>query len=110
MADDDKLLINYLSIELNNAGHTVIAVATSFKEALELIQNLTDVDVGLVDGNLSWFSTGGKEGKQIAAAFREKFPGKPLFSTSVVEQPWSDDPNLTTRNGYDRLVKRVTEA
>lgn len=112
IVDDSQDYRESLSEFLGMVGHTVVAEAGSLNQALELVNSLHqgDVDVALIDGNLSHFSQGGFDDARVAEAFREKLPGVPLFSISLDEQQWSDDPSLTKRDGSWVIAERVTKA
>lgn len=112
LVDDDENFRKAIAGYLKEAGHIIAAEAETLPQALETVESLQTegVDVALLDGNLSPHSEGGLEGKAVAEAFREKFPGKALFSISSDRQPWSDDPNLTAWSGPEEIVRKVTEA
>ena len=110
VVDDNDDYRDSLKEFLILSGHTVIAEATSLGSAMETIKGLENVDVALIDGNLSETSRGGYDGARVAKEFREKFPGVPLYAISVDSQPWSDDPTLTKLNESWVIAERVTKA
>lgn len=110
IVDDDADTRDIIGDYMQMAGHKVVAEAGSVAAALTVIAKLRDVDVALVDGNLSPHSRDGQDGAEVAAAFRQKFPGKPVFSISADRQLWSDDPDLSARDGVEEILKRVNEA
>ncbi len=112
LVDDSEDIRDTLRYHLTKAGHRVVAEASTLEDALDAITLLEerDVDVALVDGNLTPSSSGGLDGGTVANKFRNKFPGKSLFSISGDEQPWSDDPYMTSDVGYRKIAERVTNA
>ncbi len=111
LAEDDDSYAGALTKILELDGHQIILRVSSLQAALEAIlgMNEDEVDVALVDGNLSEDSLGGDDGQRIAEEFRSKFPDKPLLAISGDEQSWSDDPTITKRSGAGVISDKVSE-
>lgn len=76
VAEDEKDWQELIVEILEDAGHEVTLTASSLDEALAATQKLREkqVQVAIVDGNLSRISSRGNDGQAIIAAIRENAP------------------------------------
>lgn len=109
VVDDNENARKMVKEQLESAGHSVAAESESLPATLLMLDYLSNIDGALLDGNLSPYSEGGYDGAQIAEQFREKFPGKFVYSISSSKQEWSDDPKLTF-DDLDAIISRITQA
>ena len=101
-AEDHSMVRRTVSIVAERlGGHSVVATATSYEEALEMIDQLDelDVNVAIIDGNLTKGKNTGEEGAAIAHLIKEKHPHittiglslNPVEGVDIMIEKGSDD-------------------
>ena len=83
--EDDPRLRQGVRVNLEARDHRIVGEAGTVDEAVELVDSLTsdDVDIAVVDGNLSHEAEGGFEGERIANLIHEKLPGVVVVGCSL---------------------------
>ena len=96
---------------LEAKGHTVVLVAETMKEAVEKIESLDskDVDVVVLDGNLSPGKYKGEEGAFLAELIKDKHPDIKIIGASLRDDIPGVDVNSTKIRGLVELEKTVTD-
>jgi CheY-like chemotaxis protein len=81
IVEDEFLIADYIASLVEDAGHHVVAVASTAREALEQIFGGAAVDVVSLDVKIP----GGMDGVELAAALRERGGPPFLFVTGSGE-------------------------
>lgn len=73
VAEDDKSWQELIKEILVDEGHEVVSLATNLQDALAAIERLEelDVQVAIIDGNLTNYDTSGHDGQTVLKAIRE---------------------------------------
>lgn len=76
VVEDDKFWQMAIKGVLEDAGHSVVASATTLDEALVMVEQLKEmgVDVAVLDGNLDPDEYQGFDGQTVLRAIQEKAP------------------------------------
>ncbi|MFH0749631.1 MAG: hypothetical protein V1917_01780 [Candidatus Gottesmanbacteria bacterium] len=110
--DDDQVMSD-LDIEyLEGMGHHVIEQATSLAEAKQKIPKLkeTNVQVAVIDGNLTPGNKSGADGEIMAKAIHKKFPEIIVIGHSKDNPIIGADINVSKKAGLVALGEAVTKA
>lgn len=105
--DNDPTAILIVNLTLQELGYESLGsaetVATSIQILQELAKNQTAPGIVFIDGNFTK-RRDGAEGKHIATKTRELFPDSVIIAMSLDNQPWSDLPEISKRDGFDGLI------
>lgn len=73
--EDDQAVRQVIAVNLDLSGHTVTHEAHNMDEASRIIESLAEdeIDVAVVDGNLTAGEVSGFEGASIARLLRNRF-------------------------------------
>jgi CheY-like chemotaxis protein len=84
--EDDKDYRGFIEEFLQDTGHTIVAMATTFPEALALAQRLSalGVEIAILDANLTKGENDGSEGQTVLRAIRELAPHVKVIGMSGV--------------------------
>lgn len=76
VAEDDETILPLINRLLSRHGHTVVLQAQTLAEALRCIEQFEalDVQVAVIDGNLSPNDTSGADGYQLVTRIKELTP------------------------------------
>lgn len=76
VAEDNPFWQEIIEKYLTEAGHTVVAKATTRDQALSMVNQLKKlgVDVATIDGNLNKYESEGYDGQAVLMAIRDKAP------------------------------------
>lgn len=76
VAEDDSSWQEIIEEYLTEAGHTVVAKATTRDQALSTVSQLKKlgVDVAIIDGNLNDYESEGYDGQAVLRAIKDKAP------------------------------------
>ena len=111
IVDDNEDRSSSLATFLIRAGHQILGIATTRKEAEKIIAEIKKLDVALLDGNLDPTESNphmfGVDGEHLAKLVRQKFPQVKVISISGRPQDWSDTPLL---RGGAEIAEAVTKA
>ncbi len=76
VVEDEQAWQDAIRELLEAGGHSVVATARSLREALEVVDRLKSLGVGVatIDGNLTRMRRDGNDGRTVLKAIREKAP------------------------------------
>ena len=92
VAEDNKNYQDIIKEYLEEAGHSVVLQATTFRDALagvDLLDQLK-IDVAVLDGNLSRGEDSGDEGQAVLRAIRARAPRVRTVGMSAVSVRGTD--------------------
>jgi len=77
---------------LELSGHDVVGSATNISDALDAVNKFGElnVDVAIIDGNLSSFDSSGNDGQIILRDIQEKYPNVKTIGMSANRFPGVD--------------------
>jgi CheY-like chemotaxis protein len=95
---------------LEKRGHTFVAESTSLIDALNTVIELKEgeVDIAIVDGNLTPNVSTGKDGMRVAEVIRKHLPGVKIISWSMGKYTWGDV--SVSKKDYESLAAEVEKA
>lgn len=84
VVEDDSTWQKMIREMLEDAGHQVVATATTKKEALTLVEKLEElgVQVATIDGNLTQWDASGVDGQTVLDAIRTNAPEVKIIGLS----------------------------
>ncbi|HEY5235851.1 MAG TPA: response regulator [Rhabdochlamydiaceae bacterium] len=98
---------------LESRDHIIVGEAASVRQAEDLIEGLTesDVDLAVVDGNLSRDTEGGVDGARITSLIHSKLPGVVVVGNSFSGSVRGADLNISKNDSWalDAIVTSLPE-
>lgn len=109
--DDDPTIREDCRLNLEARNHVIVGEASSVVEAQELVNGLSpnELDIAVIDGNLSRQSEGGVDGERIAALIHAKLPGVTVVGASMDGEVRGADVNVPKGDAWalDTLVTQL---
>ncbi len=92
LVEDHPMLRQGYRDWLEYGGHQVVLEAASVREALEKLSTVTigQIDVAVLDGNLTEGDGSGRDGERIAREIRRLLPGVKILCLSLGDYKWPD--------------------
>ncbi len=116
LVEDEPMLRDGFKGWIEHAGHQVLLEASSLREALaklDLIE-FQQIEVAVLDGNLTKEATSGRDGEMIARAIRARFPNVKIMCLSAGRYAWGDTMfskgDVFGRDGANPLGDAVSSA
>ena len=83
--EDDPMIMDVCRRNLEVKNHRIIGEAATVAAAIDLVDSLKseDIDLAVVDGNLTHGARGGDEGEHITALIHQKLPGVVVVGSSL---------------------------
>jgi DNA-binding NarL/FixJ family response regulator len=108
--EDDDLMRMMCRENLEVRKHVIVGEAGTLATAHELIESLTpeQVDIAIVDGNLTPRTDTGNDGENIAKSIHDKLPGVTVIGWSLSGVVRGADLNAPKHNAW-ALDAMVTE-
>jgi len=108
--EDDASLREDCRANLEIRNHVIVGEAGSLAAAHSLINRLdtSEVDIAIVDGNLSELTNTGDDGAELAEAIHIKLPGVTVIGWSMAGSVRGADLNAPKHNAW-ALDAMVTE-
>lgn len=101
--EDNEMLRQGMRRNLEASGHTVVGEAGSVVAARVMIDGLgqDEVDIAVVDGNLSEWSRDGGDGEYVTAYIREKLGGVTVIGASLDGAVRGADMNVSKQDPWE---------
>lgn len=81
--EDDQLYREYTATICENIGHQIVAKFGSKEEAINGIETGFQADIAILDANLTKQDCSGKDGIEIAALLKKKYPNIRIIQYSL---------------------------
>ena len=111
LIEDDPTLRDDFRANLEVSGHKVVAQAGSVETAALLVDNLTpdDVDIAIVDGNLSEGSADGSDGERVAEDIHQRLGGVIVIGASMDGEVRGADRNVPKDDAWalDAMIREL---
>jgi DNA-binding NtrC family response regulator len=112
LVEDDPDELEEPAKILEPFGHTIVLTATTLDSALEQIPNLqkSEINVAIIDGNLTDGVENGKDGEAIANAIHDSWPTITVIGHSLNKNIRNADYNCPKCDGPEQLLDTITKA
>lgn len=110
--NNDLAIKNYIT-SLERGGHTILQIASSLGDALKKIPDLDklDINVAIVDGNLSEGDESGRDGETVAEQIKAQHPDILVIGRALENPISAADINCPKyEEDIIRLREIITEA